>query len=216
MAGRFSSSYKMAGLKTDPFYDTSAGMGHGGANQGLSSLTNGFLNNGVSYISPKVMGAVTVNAAIFLDNEDNSPNGLDPQSNPKNFGITYNAGGITASVQHFTDADVNGEGATRGTFAYAANAFAVALSYEDWDSGDEFTYLSGSYKLSDNTKLAASFGDVDSQATAGQNMAGESITVGVYQKVAPQTTISLLFSDVDADSGGNDRQTAALGIIQTF
>lgn len=42
MVGRFSSPYKMAGLKTDPFYDTSAGPLNSGSNHGYSNnLTNG-------------------------------------------------------------------------------------------------------------------------------------------------------------------------------
>lgn len=51
--GTASSPYKMAGLKMDPFYDTSAGEGFGGSNYGLSGFTNGFFDNVVAYISPK-------------------------------------------------------------------------------------------------------------------------------------------------------------------
>jgi len=222
MAGKFSSSYKIAGLKTDPFYDTSAGSANGGSNHGYSNLTNSWLSNGISYISPKVMGAITVNAAVYLDDEDNVPNGGNNVLNtggedPLNIGVTYSAGGITASVQHFMDADgVDGD-ATRVTAAYKANALGLAISYEDHDTDAEFLAISGTYQMSDNTKFALAYGDVEDANSANTfNQNGESVTIGVFQKIAPKTTISLLYSDVDADTGSTDRETIALGIIQTF
>ncbi len=224
MVGRFSSPYKMAGLKTDPFYDTSAGPLNSGSNHGYSNnLTNGWLNNGVAYLSPKIMGAVTVNAAVFLDDEDNAPNGglNTGGEDPLNIGITYSAGGITASVQHFMDADgVDGD-ATRVTAAYKANGFGLAVSYEDHDTDAEFIAVSGTYQMSDNTKFAAAYGDVSDASGLNRDTNGESITLGVYQKIAPKTTLSLIYSDVDANTDfvgdtSSDRETIALGIIQTF
>lgn len=50
--GRHSTPNKMSSLRVDPFYDTSAGLGNGGDTYGLSSMTNGFTNNTLSYISP--------------------------------------------------------------------------------------------------------------------------------------------------------------------
>lgn len=64
--GRHSTAYKMAGLRLDPFYDTStlsAGGGapstglFAGASFGLSNLTNGFANRTVAYTSPSIGGA---------------------------------------------------------------------------------------------------------------------------------------------------------------
>lgn len=228
MAGRFSSPYKMAGLKTDPFYDTSAGSANGGSNHGYSNLTNGWLSNGVAYISPKIMGAITLNAAIFLDDDDNASNGaLNAGEDPLVIGATYSAGGISASVQHFMDADgVDGD-ATRVTAAFKTGPFGIAASYEDHDTDAEFIAISGTYQMSDNTKFAIAYGDVEDASanqgavTAGFNTNGESITAGVFQKIAPKTTITLIYSDVDANTDfvgdtSTDRKTIALGIIQTF
>ncbi len=86
VVGRLSSPYKMAGLKLDPFYDTSAGAKNGGSNYGLSSLTNGWLNNVVGYISPKIGGAFTVNAVAVLNENDTPGGGGDNLFNP---GVTY-------------------------------------------------------------------------------------------------------------------------------
>lgn len=225
MVGRFSSPYKMAGLKTDPFYDTSAGARNGGSNFGLSNLTNGFLNNGIAYVSPKIGGAFTINVAAFLDDDDASSNALNGAgNNPLNIGATYNKGGLTASVQHFTDSVAGGD-ATRVAAGYKAGAFGVAASFEDRDdnTADQFTYVSGTYKVSPKTKLAASFGSVDGtnagaadgQGRIGFNTAGDGYAVGVFQKIAPKTTVSAIYSDVDADNG-NGREAFALGLVQSF
>jgi len=221
MVGRFSSPYKMAGLKTDPFYDTSAGVLNSGSNHGYSSLTNGWLNNGVAYISPKYMGAFTVNAAMFLDDEDNASNtNLAPANteNPLNLGVTYSANGITASVQHFMDSDgVDGD-TIRYTAAYKIGAIGVAASYEDWDTDAEFLAVSATYQMSDDTKLAVAYGNVEDSkdTTASRELDGTSYTIGAFHKIAPKTTLTLIYSDVDGDAGVNDRETLALGIIQSF
>lgn len=227
--GRISTPYKMAGLKTDPFYDTSAGTGAGGANYGLSSLTNGWLNNSLGYVSPKLGGAVTVNAAVFLDEDDNASNSTlskNPADNAYNVGATYSQNGITASVQYlagFQGDDSNDE-AVRVTAGYKTGAFSVGASFEDIDTrgannSRENAYVAGTYKVAPKTTLAASFGSVDSDIVGGTglNAEGDGFTVGVFHKIASQTTVSALYSEVDYDLAASpDRDVFALGLIQKF
>ncbi len=206
--GRLSSPYKMAGLKTDPFYDTSAGTGNGGSNYGLSSLTNGWLNNVVGYVSPKFGGGFSVNLVAVLNKDDTPGSGGDNLFNP---GITYSSNGITASVQHITEIK-----ATRLTLGYKAGPMSVAISQEDLD-GDDYTYLSGTYKLGKST-FAASYGTVDRTADGGAHFdtSGDGYTLGVFHKIAPKTTVTAIYSDVDADDNARDRDQFSVGIIQKF
>jgi len=220
--GRLSSPYKMAGLKVDPFYDTSAGPLNGGSNYGLSTLTNGFLNNVVGYVSPKLGGSVTLNVVAVLDKDDDAANliptalqpaGFNANSNKFNIGATYSASGITASLQHITEVE-----ATRATIGYKAGPFGLGLSYEDLANGDQ-TYLSGTYKVAPKTTVAVGIGSV-SNTGAGPNVrddAGDGYSLGVFHKLAPKTTLTAMLSEVDYDAAAsNDRDVFAIGLIQKF
>lgn len=209
VVGRLSSPYKMAGLKLDPFYDTSAGVNNGGSNYGLSNLTNGWLNNVVGYISPKLGGAFTINAVAVLGKNDN--NALIPNKNFFNPGVTYSANGVTAAIQHVTEIK-----ATRYSVGYKAGPMSAGLSFEDLDGDDEALHLAGTYKVTPRTTLAASYGSMDIAADAARNVDGDGFTLGVFQKVAPKTTITAIYSDVDATNNANDRDVFALGLIQKF
>ena len=220
--GRLSSPYKMAGLKVDPFYDTSAGPTNSGSNFGLSSLTNGFLNNVVGYISPKLGGSVTLNAVAVLDKDDATGTnqlGSDVASNFYNVGATYSQNGLSASVQYITEIE-----ATRITAGYKTGAFGVGFSYEDVSGANTAatddhtqTYLSGTYKVAPKTTLAASYGTVSDNGSGVRNSAGDGYTLGVFHKVAPKTTVSALYSNVDYDLTTNaDRNVFAIGLVQKF
>jgi len=215
VAGRLSTPYKMAGLKIDPFYDTSAGAGNGGSNYGLSSLTNGWVNNVVGYISPKFGGGFTVNAVAVLDKDDNAPNGISADGdNAFNPGITYSSNGITAAVQHITEIE-----ATRLSLGYKAGAIGAGVSYEDnagGIDGAEAVYVAGTYQMG-KSKLAASYGSIDGTGAAtGFNTEGTGFSLGLFQKVAPKTTVTAIYSDVDADINANDRDQFSVGLIQAF
>lgn len=213
VAGRLSTPYKMAGLKLDPFYDTSAGPLNGGSNYGLSSLTNGWINNVVGYISPKLGGAVTINAVAVLDENDNALNAGNPSGdNWYNIGAEYSKNGFSAGVQHVTEID-----ATRLTAGYKNSTLSAGISYEDFDSGSDMTYVAGTYKIAPKTTLAASFGTNGGNATSVRDAAGDGYTLGVFQKIAPKTTVSALYSSVDYDAAAiGDRDVFAVGLIQGF
>ena len=229
VVGRLSSPYKMAGLKVDPFYDTSAGTGNGGSNYGLSSLTNGWLNNVVGYISPKFGGGFSANLVAVLGENDNDsllPGDDGKGENFFNPGITYSSNGITAGVQHITELE-----ATRLTLGYKAGSYSAGVSYEDnagGIDGAEAIYLAGSYKMGKST-LAASYGTVDgtdvsttvggvttTNAATGFETQGSGFALGLFHKVAPRTTITAIYSDVDADVDAGDRDQFSVGLIQAF
>jgi len=214
--GRLSTPYKMAGLKLDSFYDTSAGPTDGGSNYGLSGLTNGWRNNALGYVSPKLAGVVTVNAVAFINEDDNNTTDANAE-NEYNVGATYSKNGITASVQHLTERE-----ATRLAVGYKASVYSIGLSYEDVDpsgpgNGHTNTYLAGTYKIAPKTTLAASFGNVDDNGTGASDSAGDGFTVGVFHKIASKTTVTALYSEVDYDSNAvGDRDVFAVGLIQKF
>ncbi|MCK5725732.1 MAG: porin [Thiotrichaceae bacterium] len=240
LLGRASSPYKMAGLKVDPFYDTSAGSHNGGSNYGLSQLTNGFLNNIIGYVSPKIGGTTTINI-IGVHNYDDTTAPINRDL--VNLGASYARGPWTASLQHITELD-----ATRAAFGWKGGNATLGLSIEDIDSSTDAVYLSGTYKIAPKTTLAASIGNINSgavtaltansdgtvntAATAARNSGGDGYSLGVFHKLAPKTTITLIQSNINYDdnttfvsasNGSNvgdtaraDRSVTSIGFIQKF
>jgi hypothetical protein len=218
--GRTSTAYKMAGVKLDPFYDTSVGPANGGANYGLSPQTNGFTNNSLAYTSPKLGGAFTINAAVYLD---------DAEDQDYNIGGQYSNGGITAGLQYTQTNDVGSVIALAPTDStairiyggYKTKAFSIAASYETVDidgTSDEQTYLyvPVTFNVSPKTKLAASFGQVDDAANgAGRDGNGDGYALGVFHNILPKTTLSAIVSSVDYDND-DSREVFGIGVVQSF
>lgn len=77
--GRAKSDYRLTGEAVDPFYNTSVigftgGFARGGANYGLSNLSNGFSDNALIYRSNDYSG-LRFNTAVYVnDSTGNDPN----------------------------------------------------------------------------------------------------------------------------------------------
>ncbi len=220
--GRHSTGYKMAGVKQDPFYDTSVGPANGGSNYGYSPATNGFTNNSLAYTSPKIGGAFTINAGIYLDDSDEQDYVIGGQ---------YSKGGITAGIQYYQTNDVgsviaatgNDESGLRVYGGYKSKMWSAAINYEQIDTlatqangDDTYLHVNGTFNVTPKTKLAAAYGKVeDAVAGAGRSGNGDGFSLGVFQKVLSKTTIYGMYSSVDYDSAG-DRDVIGLGVIQSF
>lgn len=219
--GRHSTAYKMAGLRLDPFYDTSAGPGFGGSSYGLSPLANSFTNNSLAYTSPKLGGAVTVNAALYLDD------GV-ADDHDYNVGVQFGKHGITAGVQYIKtegtgnialspdDAD-----AIRLYGGYKNKMFSVGLSYEQIDADldtdeDKFLFASGTYNVTPKVTLAGSYGKVEDTGVSGGRGDGDGFAFGVFYKILSKTTLNGLYSTTDYDLGGAELDVISLGVVQSF
>jgi predicted porin len=84
----------MAGLKLDPFYDTSAGAGFSGASFGLSPYTNGFFDNVIGYTTPS-FGGFGANAMTVPDDTS------DDQNHHYNVGAAFDKAGCHVSIPIF-------------------------------------------------------------------------------------------------------------------
>ncbi len=210
--GTASSPYKMAGVKLDPFYDTSAGTGFGGANFGLSGFTNGFFDNVLAYFTPN-WGGFSANAVMVLDEASND------QNHHYNLGFAFEHAGVGVGLQWLA---VNAAtpaseiDAYRPWVKYANKTFSVGLSYEKVDkftTDEKYTYLAGTFNATDKLKLAAAFGKVED--TGSTSTDGDGVTAGVFYKLFDKTELYALYSNVDRDSG-QERKTLALGLSQKF
>lgn len=223
--GRHSTAYKMAGLRLDPFYDTStlsAGGGvpstglFAGASFGLSNLTNAWAERTVAYTSP-AFGGVTVNAAAYLDTDSDHDYGV---------GLRYRAHGFDAGVQYH-DADggrtwpptADIDHALRGHAKYSrADAWSLGMSYERLEapSGDrqDFLYAVGTLTLSPGLLLAGAVGYVEDE-DAGQPVTGTGFHAGVFYTAFPQVRVHALYSGLDSDAGPS-RGNLALGLRYQF
>ncbi len=222
--GRHSTAYKMSGLRVDPFYDTSAGLGNGGATYGLSGMTNGFSNNAIAYISPTFYGGFSANAAIYID--DTETNRHDT-----NFGMQYAADGITAGVQHVIvgngskTSNSSGIGNTAGIDSstrlyagYKTDVWSLTGSYEfqiaDELSGPDINhlYVAGTYKIEENTKLAVSVGHVDEGAFEGVGW-----QAGIFYNILPKTEVYALYSGTYLDDNArSDSNAVIVGVSHKF
>lgn len=218
--GDQSRTYKMVALKMDSFYDTSAGEANGGKSYGLSGYTNGWPNNMVKYVSPKMMGFKVNLSSEFDDSNKNQ--------HDHNFGITYDHSYFQASVQYL---DINEvaktaeEEALRFNFKFIYEDLMAGVSYESitthlvtQEPKKKYMYLTVVYNF-DSLKLAASYGSEEDYASGNEyKKDGVGMNLGGFYKLGMDTTVSLLYSKVDYESvtGTKDRTTMALGLSQKF
>jgi len=219
LLGRASHAYKMAGLRVDPFYDTSAGPGNGGSAYGFSNETNGFKNNTIAYTTPKIAGGLTVNAALFVDDTAADKHG-------SNVGVAWSANGLTVGAQLLSAKDTPGFGTvgsgsegTRIHAGYKTKKWSLGVSAEDLDRGTangEFLSAAGTIGFGAG-KLAASYGSVDGTLGGARESAGTGFSVGYFHKLAKKTEGRFIYSSTDYDAGGpGDRDVIGLMLIQSF
>ena len=211
--GRASSPYKMAGLKLDPFYDTAAGSHNAGSNYGFSSFTNGFFNNVVAYITPKIAGGLTANIVAVIDDSANDKHAF-------NIGGAWSSNGVTVGLQYIDADDLLGTTAARFHAGYKAKGWSAGINYEDIDDGSpdggQFLNISGAYGIGSG-KIAASFGTVDGSMTGLRNAKGSGYTIGYFHNLAKKTQVGGLISSVDYDAGtANDRDVVGFMLVQSF
>jgi hypothetical protein len=217
--GRLSTPYKMAGVKQDPFYDTSAGPANGGSNYGYSSLNNGFTDSTIAYYSPKFGGGLSASASLSIDDAATDDHDVG-------VGMEYATDTFKVGVAHLNLGDTpvvgaNG-GAEKATRVYGSTkmgAFGLNASYEkvDFAAGGDgtFAHINGTYKINEKAKLAAAYGTVDGDGTGVRNAPGKGFSAGVFYNVLKNTQLSALYSSVDYDAG-TERNGLALGVVQKF
>ena len=214
--GLIATPYKKSGLQIDPLYDTAAGTSKKGATFGLSTLTDGFTSNALTYKSPKIYG-LQLEAATFLA-------GSDSDSADYNFGLKFKKYGFNVGAYY---AVVNegavianstaGDKALRLYGQYKSQKWSLGVSSETFDSvsgnDSQFLYIAGTYKILDKTKLAASFGTVsDTGSTASD---GTGFTLAIFQNIIEKTEAHLLFSSTEFDDNSKDSRIV-VGISHKF
>ncbi|MBR9989496.1 MAG: porin [Gemmatimonadetes bacterium] len=221
--GRHSTPYKLAGLRLDPFYDTSTLSAGGaapsaglfaGASYGLSILTNGWADRTIAYASP-AFGGFTVNAAAYLDTESDHDYGL---------GLGYQGAGFQAGVQYHqvgggrTWVQTAGVGdALRGHASYERDAWAVGGSFERIHAAgggsQNLMYAAATFDATTALMLAAAVGHVE--AGPVQPVTGTGFHAGVFYTLYPQARLHALYSRLPPDLGP-DRGNLALGLTYHF
>lgn len=210
--GTISMPYKMAGLKLDPFYDSSAGRGFVLANHGLSRLANGFSANGLVYQSPNLAGVVFDLAAVIDDS--------DADSHAINYGLSYSQKGNKIGVQYIDLGDSAVVAASAGLesairiYAEARiKAVKLGLSLEQVEPlvGDtqDFAYLSAQWAVTGKWSLVGAVGYVDAAGLAGD---GRSVSIMAKNKILKGTELVGLFSSVSGDNGASDRNVVSVGV----
>jgi len=228
--GRTSTPYKMAGLRIDPFYDTAAGSGLGGANFGLSPTTNGWTDNTIAYSSPK-FGNFTLNASTYLDDSNANEHDI-------NIGLRYKQDGFTGGIQYISVGDtrviakgVADSSAIRVHAGFKMGKWNIAGSIETIDTNandsQQYAYFSATFQASDDIKWAASYGSANDVSAEAD---GTGITLGVFYKLLDKTTVYGLYSSKSSDdyspptSSANlskqlglfDRDVLSIGVSHKF
>lgn len=248
--GRAKSDYRLTGEAVDPFYNTSVigftgGFARGGANYGLSNLSNGFSDNAMIYRSNDYSG-LRFNAAVYVnDSTGNDPNdkhdygagaawhtaGLLAEGDELEIGVQYLGINNTAAsgVPFDPAASVGGSPGestntrVHGRYAHG-DAWSLGLSVENVDVDAEqdarlYSYLSGTWKWTDKTRLAAGIGFLDFEA-GSPDISGTGYTIGAFHSVVDnlQTYVAARYVDYDETRGNGDTDTTvfAVGVSYSF
>ncbi|MDQ7015683.1 MAG: porin [Gammaproteobacteria bacterium] len=228
--GRLSTPYKMAGVKQDPFYDTSAGSGNGGSNYGYSGLNNGFTDNSIAFYSSKIGGAISVHGSLSIDDSGNDDHdiGFGAEFSNKMFKAGVSVLSIGDDAADATNGAIvaKGAGVDTATRVYGSaklSGITVGASFETVDTGAansrNYVHVNGSFKVSSAMKVAASFGSVtDGNTGTGFDATGTGFSVGAFYNVLPKTRLSAIFSSVNYDDVAviTDRSGLSVGVVQSF
>lgn len=223
--GRQSPAYKMAGLRLDPFYDTSTlSTGGGvpvsglfaGASFGLSPLTNGFADRTIAYSTPSLAGLVG-NAALHFAPGSERQVGV---------GLGYRGYGLDIGAQYH---EVDGvsmwpqaagiHNAVRVHAAYSRTGVgSLGVSYEGVAAVagpvQRFLYAAATASVTDRLMLAGAIGNVGESA-AVQEVTGTAYHAGAFVALFPQARVHMLYSHLNGDEGAT-RRSAALGFTYSF
>lgn len=223
--GRLSPEYKMAGLRIDPFYDTSspsatAGVpstgSFAGATFGLSRLTNGWADRTIAYATPS-HGGLTGMLALNVHPDDDPDLGV---------GVRYRESRVDAGVQYRRhDSDGRNWGTTGGVNdALRAHAryeaeglWSVGLSVERLDpligARQNLLYLSATVRPRERALLAASVGAVGS-GDAG-HPEGTGVNLQAAYDLLPRQRLYLIVSSAGLD-GAARRTLVSAGMSLDF
>jgi hypothetical protein len=217
--GRMTNAYKFAGFKLDPFYNMSGVNANGkfatgGATYGLSPATNGFTDNAVQYTSPAFSG-VKINAGVYIDDSNEDEHGMGA-------GISWSGSGMNIGLQYAandtnvaTIPGVAADGtAMRVHGGYKGKGYSVAASYEvlDNNTADDptYLYLTGTFNVSDKTRLVGSVGVVGEGAAGVAGAApgdpaiiadaeGTGFTLAAFHTIVPKTDVYVQYSAASLD-----------------
>ena len=238
MIGRMATEYRIAGQKLDPFYDTgvvgiTGAQRSEGANYGLSNLTNGYAQSSVNYRSLNYNG-FSFNVGVHPD--DNATDDTDEHDfsvGAKYVGNgLYEGHGFEAGVQYLDIGSNNvfglpgaapiGGSALRVYGLYnSGDKWSVGLSLEPVDVDAEtekrkYAYLSGTYRISPVTTVAASYGMVDKSPAGASNFDGGGATVGIFHNVMKYMSVYAAARYVSLDERDVDTTTYAVGANFSF
>ena len=214
-----------------------------GANYGLSNLTNGYSDNSVIYRSRDISG-FRFNAAVYAN--DNTETSAAGDKHDYGAGVAYQLNSLISdgdelafdlqylSINNLASSGVPfdpaasvggspGESSnTRFTARYAKGRdYSVGLSLENVDVDAEpearlYSYLSGTFALSDKTHLAAGFGHLDFEPV---RISGNGLSIGVFHNIMDnvQAYAAARFVDYDETVNGTDSTTVfAVGASYSF
>ena len=229
--GRMTNAYKLPGFKLDRFYNTAGinvggSYAAGGGTYGLSGATNGFTDNSIEYVSPKIADMIIVHVGMYIDDSKEVEGAGGKGENGMAYGIKFAQGPAELGVIMATNGDSTarvpgigaGESGTRVYGSYKGEGWTLGASYEMITNGDadDLTYLYalGTYKFSPATELIVSYGMVGSGPAEGTG-----VTAGVQHGIADKTTLFALFSSASlaADDVAEDAPSAAvIGMFHNF
>ncbi len=217
--GRQSTRYKRAGVAVDPFYDTTHGgsgaqLTGAGPSYGLSPLTDGSAPGTVSYESPLYEGFL-FSVATYLDKSET-------QDHDAGAGISYadEESGLSGGLHYLNLGGVVVPGMSEGGSAWRLHAgwrqgrwnFGSSVELLDRDgqpNAERYYYLTGSYAMRENLRLAAAYGRTEETATSG-----DALAIGGFYQVFDAFTLYAsahrLWLDVD------QRLSVALGVSFSF
>ena len=227
--GRKATDYRMAGERLDPFYNTSIAGFNGqfaseGASYGLSNLTNGFTSNTLAYRSPAFAG-FSGNGAVFVNDNNNQGSGDKADyalgagyANSNWLGLDANLQVLDLNGNVVAGAPAGQSNAARLSATLGEKLWAAGVSLEYVDVAVEadprqYAYVSGSYQVMQDLRLAASYGHVSNSPSFD----GDGESLGVFYDVMHNLSVYAAARHVTLKNGNKDDQTTvATGVKFVF
>lgn len=207
--GRHDTPYKIATAKMDPFADTHADY----TGTVVDKTHDARADNVLAYISPDMNGFSFVGAYV-TDFADDDLDGTDPEDGNPAYSLagTFATGPLTATLAYqtvdnggalltpadATDDDESADATKLGLGYKISDAASVNAIYETTELGDadqDNIYLSGSFAVTDSTKLLAAYGQ-RGEVGDTDDTGSDFFAIGVTTAMSKTTELYAQYADL--------------------
>jgi predicted porin len=214
--GTMSSNYKQMGGKIDPLYRTPLeGRGFLGTQSKLhggKAINRGRSTHTAQYTSPSMGGISLVANTTFSGSEDETT-GVGVRWSNKT--ITAYLDWIDGQNGEATAAGGNTESAMKIGGKFDADAFSVALQYEDMEDwvGRTYLFAAGTFNINDNNAVMLTYGQASDEVGDNDH---DGMAIAYNHKMSKMTNVYVGYGAHGEDADNQDESMITAGLRKKF